>query len=99
MENLSALVNGGCPPDTSVEPRREVADGAVLYTSTSISHLDAAIEDRKDLLSIIDMPLVWLIRPMKARGDPAHIGNFRGAPRSICFEGASAKYFHAVSSA
>ena len=94
---LSDGVGNMLCPDSSIEDVPRFKEGAVLYTSTSIAHLDAAIEDRKDLLSSIHMPLVWLIRPMKARGDPAHIGNVRGAPRAICFEGASAKYFHAVS--
>ena len=92
---LSDGVGNRLCPDSSIEDVPRFKEGAVLYTSTSIAHLDAAIEDRKDLLSIIDMPLVWLIRPMKARGDPAHIGNtvaphgrsaLKVLPRNTCMQ-------------
>src|SRR5690606_18837159 len=86
-------------PDSGIEHVARLKDGAALFAGIPISHLDAAIEDGKDLFPVIDVPLVWPICPMQARGDAAHIGNVGGAPGAIRLEGATAKYFHAVSRA
>ena len=80
-----------------IEHIARLEDGAVLDARVSIPHFDSAIEDGEYLLPVIDVPFVWLICPMKARGGAAHIGNVSRAPRAICLEGASAKYFHAAS--
>jgi hypothetical protein len=71
-------------------------DGAVLSARNSIPHLNSAVKYGKNFFTIVDVPLVRLIRPMKARSDAAHVGNICGAPRAVCFECATPKYFHAV---
>lgn len=82
--------------DGGMEHIARLEDGAVLHAPVSIPHFDPAIEDGKYFLPVIDVPFVWLIRPMKARGDAAHIGNVRRAPGAVCLEGASSKYSHAM---
>ena len=82
---------------SGIEHISSLQNSAVLNTCLSVSHLNTATEYGKDLLPVIGMPLVWLICPMKAGGDSAHIGNVCRSPGAICFECAPAKYFHAVS--
>ena len=82
--------------DSGMEHIARLEDSAVLHAPVSIPHFDPAIEDGKYFLPVIDVPFVWLIRPMKARGDAAHVGDVCRAPGAIRLEGASAKYFHSA---
>src|SRR5690606_23556193 len=86
-------------PDSGMEDVARLEDGAVLQAGLPVTHLDPPIEDGKHLLAVVDVPLVGLVRPVKARGDPAHVGNVCRAPRTVCLEGAAAEDFHAVSKA
>jgi len=78
----------------SVENVAGLQDGAVLNASVSVPHLDSTIKYGKDLLTVVDVPFVWLICPMKAYGDAVHVGNVYGSPGAIRLVCASAKYFH-----
>ena len=48
-------------------------NGRLLFSSFAEAHLDTTIKDSEDLLPVIDVPFVWLIRPMKTCGDATHI--------------------------
>ena len=41
----------------------------------SIFHLNSTIQHSKNLFTVIDVPFVWLVSPVQACGDAAHVGN------------------------
>jgi hypothetical protein len=85
--------------DSGIENVACLQNGAVFDAALAIPHLDPTIENGEDLFTIIDMPFVWLICPMKTRSNAIHVGDVGGAPWAIGFECACAEYFHATSNA
>lgn len=68
----------------------------VFGAAFSVVHMDSPIEYRKNLLSIIDMPLVWLVSPMNPSGQTRHVGHSLGGSGTIPFELSASKDFHVV---
>src|SRR5437899_1682921 len=51
-----------------------------FYASIAIEHCNSAIENCKDLLAVVDVPLVRLICPVHAGCDAVHAGDVNCVP-------------------
>ena len=56
-------------------------------------HVHPSVEHGKDLLSIVDMPLVRLVSPVHPRGDAVHVRHVDGPPRPTGCELLAADHF------
>ncbi|OWK29985.1 hypothetical protein SPMU_24070 [Sphingomonas mucosissima] len=52
----------------------------VLLPAFTIMHPDCTIEHDEDFRTVIDVPSIWLIRPMQANGCPFDFSNVPSAP-------------------
>ncbi len=69
--------------DGSVKNISRFQDDAVLHTIFPKTHFDTTIENGKDLFTVIDVPFVRRISPMKSRSNATHIGYICGTPGAI----------------
>ena len=46
----------------------------------AIVHIYRAVEDCENFLTIVDMPFVWLVGPVKAHGGSVHVSDVVSAP-------------------
>jgi hypothetical protein len=81
-------------PDCSKEYVASFEGDHCLDATLSIVHVYNAVEDREDFFAVINVPFVWLVRPMKSGRDATHAGYGLCAPSSISLEIAAADYVH-----
>lgn len=68
-----------------------------LLSILFVAHFDTAIEHCKYFFAFVDMPLIWLVRPMETCSNTVHIGNIKRAPCAGCGEIFAANNFHGSS--
>ena len=66
----------------------------ILGPVLPIVHIDDARQYGEDFFAVIDMPLVWLVSPVKPSGNAAHVGNVDGLPCMRWSEFPAASNFH-----
>lgn len=49
----------------------------------AIAHIQASVQNIKDLFTVINMPLVGRVCPIKTRSNTRHIGDIKSTPCSI----------------
>ena len=63
-----------------VENIPDLQQNGLLDTVLAVAHLHLSIEHHKHFLAIVDVPFVWLVRPVQAGGDAIHVGNLQRRP-------------------
>lgn len=66
----------------------------VFDAGYAVVHIDCAVENRKYFFTVVDMPLVRLVSPVKASCGAAHIGNVICTPGTIGREVFTSNYSH-----
>ena len=67
--------------DRGVKDVAALQNGRAFFPMLAVAHLDAAIQNGKDLFASIDVPLVRSVSPMESRRNAAHVGDIERAPR------------------
>jgi hypothetical protein len=55
-----------------------------VTASSAVMHIYGAIENHKDLASVVDVPHIWFVGPMQAYGRFIDLGKVDRLPRTPC---------------